>query len=142
MTKSRLGINNVRGLILVRESSELPPPVNGDRNSVNDDGKLRSDSSDLCESNGAGGDLPRAAMAADRTPKAVIFPAVVHGQNGGFRWRGWSEMKVGNVRSRTQPVVQPNSGEIDGEENGFSRGLSSFNRLSSGCFPVTMTAGI
>ena len=46
-----------------------PSPVNGDRTSVNDDGELRSASSGLGESNGAGGVLPRAAATADRSSK-------------------------------------------------------------------------
>ena len=117
----------------------MPPQVNGDRTSVNGDGKLKSDSSDLGESNGVGGDLPRAAMATDRAPKTMSFSAVVHGQNRGFGWRSWSKMKVGDVRSRTQPVVQPNSGEIDGDKNGLSRSLSSFDCRRSGCFLMTMT---
>ena len=120
----------------------MPPPVNGDRNSANGDGKLKSDSSDLDESNGTGGDLPRGAMAADRAPKAVSFLAVVHGQNGSFGRRGWSEIKAGDLKNRTLPMVQPNSGEIDGDENGLSFDLSSFDHRRSGCFQVTMTAGI
>ena len=43
--------------------------------SVNDDEKLKSDSSDLSESNGVGDDLPRVAMAADRAPKVASFPS-------------------------------------------------------------------
>ena len=111
---SRLGINNVRGLILVRGSSELPLPVNGDGNSINNDGKLRPDSSDLDESNCALSDLPRAAMAADCAPKAVSFPTIVHGQNRGFRWWGWSKNDEGELRIKIQVVMQPNSSEIDG----------------------------
>ena len=45
-----------------------------DWNSVNDDRKLRSDSSDLGESNGAEGDLPHAATAVDRSSKIREFP--------------------------------------------------------------------
>ena len=43
----------------------MPLPVNDDWTSVNDDGKLRSDSSDLGESNSAGIDNPHAATAVD-----------------------------------------------------------------------------
>ncbi|KAH9685484.1 hypothetical protein KPL70_013981 [Citrus sinensis] len=75
------------------------------RTSVNDDGKLRFDSSDLGDSNGTGSDLPRAVMAADRAPKAVSSPAVVHGQNGGFRWRGWLENDEGELRNKIQVVA-------------------------------------
>ena len=103
----------------------MPPPVNGDWNSANGDG----------------GDLTRTAMVADRAPKAVSFLAVVHGQNGSFGQQRWPEIKAGDVKNRTQPVGQPNSGEIDGDENGLSRGLSSFDHWRSGCFPVTMTGG-
>ncbi|KAK9199954.1 hypothetical protein WN944_015148 [Citrus x changshan-huyou] len=48
---------------------------------VNDDGKLKSYSSDLGESNGVGSNIPRVTMVADRAPKAVSFPAVVRCQN-------------------------------------------------------------
>uniref|UniRef100_A0A1S8ABV5 Uncharacterized protein n=1 Tax=Citrus limon TaxID=2708 RepID=A0A1S8ABV5_CITLI len=51
-------------------------------------------------------------------------------------------MKAGDVRSRTQPVVQPYSGDIDGDENGLSRGFFKLNRHRSGRFTATMTAGI
>ena len=105
---SRLGINNIC------RSSELPLPVNGDWNSINDDGKLRPDSSDLDESNGAHGDLPRTMMAADCAPKVVSFPTVIHGQNRGFRWWGWSKNDEGELRIKIQVVMQPNSNEIDG----------------------------
>ena len=64
----------------------IAPPVNGDLTSVNDDGKLRVDSSDLSESNGAEGDHPAAEMAVDRAPKAVSFPA--------FRWSFTAKTKV------------------------------------------------
>ncbi|KAH9685161.1 TTF-type domain-containing protein [Citrus sinensis] len=73
--------------------------VNGDQTSVNGDGKLKSDSSDLGESNAAGGDLPRMAMAADHASKAVSFPAVVHGQNGGFRWQGAKAFTIDGLRT-------------------------------------------
>ena len=46
-----------------------PLPVNGDQTSVNDDGELKSASSGLGESNGAGGVLPRAAALADQSSK-------------------------------------------------------------------------
>ena len=46
-----------------------PLPVNGVWTSVNDDGELRSASSGLGESNGAGGVLLRAAATADRSSK-------------------------------------------------------------------------
>ena len=49
--------------------------VNGDRTSVNDDGKLRSDGSDLGESNDAGGDLPREATTANWSSKVREFPS-------------------------------------------------------------------
>ena len=75
---SRLGINNVHGLILVCGSFELPLSVNGDRISINGDRKLKSDNFDLGKYNGAGSDLPRAVMVADHASKAVSFLAVVH----------------------------------------------------------------
>jgi len=52
------------------------------------------------------------------------------------------ENDKGELRNKIKVVVRPKSGEIDGDENGLSRGLSSFDRQRSGCFPVTMTAGI
>ena len=51
-------------------------------------------------------------------------------------------MKVSDVRSRTQPVVQPNSGEIDSNKNGLTHGFFKLNHRRSGCFLVTMTVGI
>ena len=51
-------------------------------------------------------------------------------------------MKAGDVRSRTQPVVQPNSGVINGDKNGLSRGFFKLNHRRSDRFPETMTAGI
>ena len=53
------------------EITKIPLPINGHRNSFDGDGKLKFDSSSHAESNGGGGDLPRAAMAPDRAPKAV-----------------------------------------------------------------------
>ena len=54
---------------------KLPLPVNSDRTSVNDDGKLRSNGSDLNESNGGGRESPRAVPAADQASQAVSFPS-------------------------------------------------------------------
>ena len=119
------------------EITELPPPVNGDRASVNSDGKLKA----LGESNGVGGDLPRAVMAADRAPKAMSFPAVVDGQNGGFRRRGWSKMKAGDVRSITQAMMRPNFDEIDGGGGGLSRSSFELNRGRSCWFSAARMAG-
>ncbi|KAH9688534.1 Superoxide dismutase (Cu-Zn) 4A [Citrus sinensis] len=66
---SLTGPNSIIGRTVVKHDNH------DDGGKVNDDEKLRSDSSDLGESNGAGGDLPRAAMAADRAPKAASFPS-------------------------------------------------------------------
>ena len=68
------------------EITELPLPVNGDRTSVNDDGKLRSNSLDLGESNCADGDLPRAVTAADRSSKIREFPGGRLRPRRGPRW--------------------------------------------------------
>ena len=84
---SRLGINNVRELILVRGSSKLPLSINGDWTSVNDVGDLRSDTSDLGESSGASGDLPRAATKVNRSSKN---PQVSGGRSAVFRRPWWS----------------------------------------------------
>ncbi|KAK9230909.1 hypothetical protein WN943_021140 [Citrus x changshan-huyou] len=81
-------------------------------NIFNDDKKLRSDSSDLGESNGAGGDLPRAAMAADRAPKAASFPS---GRSSTIQ----PSQVTSDVRSRTQLEVCPNFGEIENDGDGF-----------------------
>ena len=97
----------------------MPLPVNGDQTSVNDNRKLRSDGSDLGESNGAGGDLPRAAMAADRAPKAASFPSGRSSIIRPFQVTRLVENDAGDVRSRTQLEVYPNSGEIDGDGDGF-----------------------
>ena len=61
--------SEITKLPLDREITKIPLPVNGHRNSSDGDGKLRSDSSDLGESNGGGRDLPRALPAADRSSK-------------------------------------------------------------------------
>ncbi|KAH9724956.1 Kunitz trypsin inhibitor 5 [Citrus sinensis] len=65
--------SEITKLPLCCEITKIPSPVNGDLTSVNDDKKLRSDSSDLGESNGGGRDLPRAATAANRASQ--INPA-------------------------------------------------------------------
>lgn len=79
-------------------------------------GKLRSDSFNYTESNNVGGDLPRAATAADRASQAASFPAVVRGPNGGFRWRGWSENDKDELRIKIQVVASFKIGGIDGEK--------------------------
>ena len=83
ITKLSIDSRNYKFTLKSCEIIKLPPSVNGDRTSINGDGKLKYDSFDLGESNGVGGDFPRAAMAADRAPKAVNFPVIIHGQNGG-----------------------------------------------------------
>ena len=45
-------------------------------------------------------------------PKPRASQVVDRWQSGHFRWRGWSENDAGDVRSRTQLEVCPNSGEI------------------------------
>ena len=52
---------------------------------------------------------------------------VVHDQNRGFRWRGWSKNDEGELRIKIQVVVWANPGRIDGDENGLSPSLSSFD---------------
>ena len=124
------------------EITEMPLPVNGHRNSSDGDEKLRSNSSDLDESNGGGRDLPRALPAADRSSKIRKFPVVVRRFPGVLDDRGWSENDAGDVRSRTQLEVCPNSGEIDGGENGFGREFSISNHRRPGRFPATRMAWI
>ena len=53
------------------EITKIPLPVNDHWNSFDDDGKVRTESSSHAESNGGGGDLPRAVMAPDRAPEVV-----------------------------------------------------------------------
>ena len=52
-------------------------------------------------------------------PKSRAFQVADRRQSGRFRWQGWSENDAGDVRSRTQLEVCPNSGEIDGDGDGF-----------------------
>ncbi|KAH9659739.1 Receptor-like protein 1 [Citrus sinensis] len=49
-------------------------------------------------------------------------------------WIGWSEKIEGKIRNKTQAVVWPNSGEIDGDGDGLSRGSFDLNRRCSGLF--------
>ena len=100
----------------------MPLPVNDDRTSVNGDEELKSDSSNHAESTGGGHEVPHAVMVADRAQKVVSFPAVVHGQNDDFRWRGWLEMEASDMRSRTQLVAWPNFGKIERDGDRLSRG--------------------
>ena len=81
-------------------------------------------------------------MAADCAPKSMSFSAVVHGQNRGFRWRGWSENDQGELRIKIQVVVWPNSGGIDDDENGWSCDSFKLNRRCFGHFPTTRMAGV
>ena len=68
-------------LPLDREITKISLSVNGHRNSSAGDGKLRTESSSHAESNGGGGDLPRAAMAPDRAPEVVNPPTADQRQN-------------------------------------------------------------
>ena len=79
-------------------------------------GKLRPESFDPAEPNGAGSELARAAKAADRASQAASFPAVVRGLNGGFRWWSWSENDENELRIKIQAVTSPRTGGIDGEK--------------------------
>ncbi|KAH9781478.1 Endonuclease [Citrus sinensis] len=119
----------------VYKFTELPLPDNGDQTLVNDDEKLRSDSSDLGESNGPGGDLPRVAMAVDRAPKAASFPSGRSSTIRPFQVTRLVENDAGDVRSRTQLEVCQNAGEIDGDGDGD--GFLAVNFLgSNGGVPV------
>ena len=91
------------------EITEMPLPVNGNRKSTDGDGKLGSHGFDHAESNSGGGDVPRAATAADRTPKAVSFLAVDRRQSGRFRWRDRSENDEDELRNKIQAVARPKS---------------------------------
>ena len=100
------------------EITEIPLPVNGDRTSVNDDRKLKSDSSDLGESNGGGRDLPRALPAADRSSKIRKFLVVVFSTDGVPGGRDQLENDECEWRNKIQVVVYQKSGGINGGKNG------------------------
>ena len=51
--------------------------------------------------------------------KSRAFQVADRRQSGRFRWQGWLENDASDVRSRTQLEVCPNSGEIDGDGDGF-----------------------
>ena len=94
-------------------------------------GKLKSESAGHTESNGGGGDLPSAAMASDRAPKAVSLSTADQRQNDVPGGSGWSEMEEG-VAGNKNPTggVTQNSCEFP-----------SFDCRRSGCFSAVRMAG-
>ena len=80
-------------------------------------------------------------------PKPRAFQVADHRQSGRFRWQGWSENDVGDVRSRTQLEVCPKSGEIDGDGDGFLPWIfelqtAAFQSFSGNEYGWVMTASL
>lgn len=51
---------------------------------------------------------------------------------------GWSEMKGGDVRRKTQPVTRLETNQIAVNRGGDSAVVHNFDRCLYGCFPVAM----
>ena len=105
-------------------------------------GKLGFDSSNHVESNSVGGELPRAATTANRAPQAASFQAVVHNQNSGFRWQGWSENDEGELRIKIRAVASPKTGGIDGNGDRLSYSSFKLNHRRSSHFLTTRTVQV
>ena len=124
------------------EITKIPLPVNDHRNSSNGDGKLRSDRSSHAESNGGGGDLPRALSAADQSSKICKLSG---DRSVILRRPRWSWL-VGTCCWRCEEPVPSGgasqSGENNGDEIGFKPRLSSSNRRRSNHFSTTRTTWI
>lgn len=62
-----------------------------------------------------------------KAPKFVSFPAVVRNQNGVLGGCGWSESDEGELSNKIKVMARPNLGEVDDDENGWSRGSFELN---------------
>ena len=108
-----------------------PLPVNGDRTSVNDDGELRSTSSGLSESNGAGGVLPRAVATADRSSKN---PKLFGDRSAISRRPRWSWLVRTCCWRCEEPVPSGGASQIRWDQRQRKRIKAAFFRARSPAF--------
>ncbi|KAL9422739.1 hypothetical protein AB3S75_034925 [Citrus x aurantiifolia] len=118
----------------------MPLLVNGHRNSIVSDRKLNNESLSHAESNGGGGDLPRAAMALDRAPKVVNSSTAQQRQIDSLGGCGWSEMAKGKVSNKTQVVASPKTSEIVANRGNDFATFHDFDRWLSIPFSMARMA--
>ena len=96
--------------------------------------KLRLDTSGRVEFNSTYSELPRAATAPESSSTVMKLQRLNNNKLVASGGCGWSEMKCGDVRSKTR--LETN--QIAANRGGNSAIVDDFDRCLYGCFPVAM----